>query len=74
MTRTLTIERRGGHFVVDDKTRPGSPRKIGTGHTMHSAIGDWLVSNQTALDLAFHVDDSAKPSEERRRKRELAKR
>lgn len=47
---------------------------MGRGRTMKEAIGDWLFYNRDEVNVEFAVDDTARPAEMRRRKRELAKR
>lgn len=71
--RTLSISKQDGIFVVDDKSRPGSP-PVGRGKSMEEAMGEWLRNNQTELGISFHVEESAVPDEAARRARELAER
>lgn len=60
-------------FEVDPVDLPGSP-KIGRGRTMLEALGSFLICYQDALNLTIEVDETAKPAEKRRRRRELSKR
>jgi hypothetical protein len=74
----LTISKVSGKtFMVDDRTKPGSPI-VGYGRSFREAIGDYFHNNQTELadkfGIKFAVDESAKPAETDRRRRELAKR
>jgi hypothetical protein len=69
----LTIAKEGSHFVVQDKSKSGSP-PVGRGRTMLEALGSFFHANQRELHIEFEVDASAQPAEERRRRRELAKR
>jgi hypothetical protein len=69
----LTISKEGNQFVVDETSRTGSPR-VGRGRTMKEAIGDFIHGNQAELGIHLIVAMSAEPAEQRRRKRELAKR
>jgi hypothetical protein len=69
----LTISREGGRFIVDDRSRPGTPR-VGWGRTMKEAIGDYFHGNQAELGIKFEVHGTAQPAEQRRRRRELSRR
>jgi hypothetical protein len=69
----LTISKEDALFIVDDPTRPGSPR-VGWGRTIKEAIGDFFHGNQTALGIEFEVHGTAQAAEMRRRRRELSKR
>jgi len=69
----LTISKEDGLFMVDDRTRPGSP-PMGRGRTMKEAIGDFFHANQTELKIEFEVHGTARPAEMRRRSRELRRR
>jgi len=69
----LTISKVGRQYVVDDKSRPGSPA-VGRGRTMSEAIGNYIHANQKAFGIEFEVDESAICAEMRRRHRELSKR
>jgi hypothetical protein len=69
----IKISKQGDRFVVDPISLPGSPY-CGYGRTMLEAYGNFLISQQDRLGLEIEVDDSAKPAEMARRKRELAKR
>jgi hypothetical protein len=69
----LTIDREENHFVVDDKSVPGSP-PVGRGDTMMEAIGNYFHHNRDRFDLDFIVTKEALPYEMERRKQELGKR
>jgi hypothetical protein len=69
----LTISKQGKYFMVDDRSKPGSPL-VGYGRSIKEAIGDYALNHQHELGIKFDVDDSALPAEQRRRRRELAKR
>jgi hypothetical protein len=69
----LTISKEDDLFVVDDRSRPGSPA-VGRGRTMKEAIGDYFHANQTDLKIEFEVHGTARPAEMRRRRRELGRR
>jgi hypothetical protein len=69
----LTISKEDGQFLVDDRTRPGSP-PVGRGRTIREAIGDYFHSNQRALNIEFEVHGTALAAEMRRRSRELSRR
>jgi predicted ATP-grasp superfamily ATP-dependent carboligase len=69
----LTISKEDNRFIVDDRSRPGTPR-VGWGRTMKEAIGDYFHGNQTELNIEFEVHGTAKPAEQRRRRRELFRR
>jgi hypothetical protein len=69
----LTISKEDNTFIVDDRTRPGSP-PCGYGRTMKEAIGDYFHANQRDLNINFEVHSTALPAEMRRRSRELSKR
>lgn len=60
-------------FCVDTPERPGAV-PVGYGRTMKEALGDWLINNQRDLNLFIDVDETAKPTEMARRRRELSKR
>jgi len=70
---TLTISKEDNLFLVDDRSRPGSP-PCGRGRTMKEAIGDFIHCNQTELKIEFEVHRTARAAEMRRRSRELRKR
>jgi len=70
---TLTISKEDNLFLVDDRSRPGSP-PCGRGRTMKEAIGDFFHCNQTELKIEFEVHGTARPAEMRRRRREISKR
>jgi hypothetical protein len=69
----LTLSKEGDMFIVDDRGRPGTPR-VGYGRSIKEAIGDYFHGNQTELGIEFEVHGTAQPAENRRRRRELAKR
>lgn len=69
----LTISKEGDHFLVDDRTKTGSP-PVGRGRTMMEAVGCWLHHNRGEVGIEFDVDPSAMPTEHRRRAREMRKR
>ena len=69
----LRITKDGNLFEVDDQSQPGSPT-VGRGRTMKEAIGDYFHGNQIELKIEFEVDESARPAEMRRRRRELSRR
>jgi hypothetical protein len=69
----LTISKEGEGFVVDNKAMSGAPC-VGRGKSMVKAIGDYFINNQTLLGYYFDVDPSAQKAEDKRRKKELAKR
>jgi len=69
----LKISKENGMFVVDDPKRSGSP-PVGRGHTMLEAIGSWVHHNQDYIGISFAVDETARPAELGRRRRELRKR
>lgn len=71
--RKLTISKEYGSFLVDDKSRPGSP-PVGRGRTIKEAIGDWLHNNQSLMDVQFEVDTTAEPAVKRWFNREWSKR
>jgi hypothetical protein len=71
--RLLISKEPDGRFLVEDRSLRGSP-PVGRGRTILEAIGSWLHSNRALVGVAFDVDHTAKPAEERRRRRELAKR
>jgi hypothetical protein len=71
--KTLTLSKDGRTFVVDDRSKTGSPA-CGRGKTMKEAIGDYFFNNREEFDFDFEVDETARPAEMRRRARELAKR
>ena len=71
--KRLTISKDGRTFVVDDRSKSGSPA-CGRGKTMKEAIGDYFFNNREEFDFDFDVDETARPAEMRRRARELAKR
>ena len=70
---TLRVSKEDGQFVIDDTSRPGSPT-VGRGRTMMEAIGSYFHGNQQELGIMFFVDESARPAEMRRRRRELGRR
>jgi hypothetical protein len=69
----LTISKEGDRFVVDNKALPGTPY-VGRGSSMKKAIGDYFINNQTQLGYSFDIEPSAQKAEDKRRKKELAKR
>jgi hypothetical protein len=73
----LTISKIDKTFMVDDRSKPGSPM-VGYGRSFREAIGDYFHNNQTELEdrfgIRFAVDESAQAAETGRRRRELAKR
>lgn len=74
MAKRIVIDKEeDGRFVVDEPSRPGSP-PVGRGRTMEEALGNWLITNQYGLDIVIDVTEAVEPTEQARRKRELAKR
>lgn len=69
----LTISKQTGQYVVDDNSLPGSPA-VGRGHTMLTALGDWLIHHQSDLGIAFELTPEAQPAEDARRRRAMASR
>lgn len=69
----LTISKEDSQFVVDDRSRPGTP-PVGRGRTMKEAIGAYFHANQRELGIEFEVHGTAQQAEISRRRRELAKR
>jgi len=61
------------YFEVDCLDLLGSP-PVGRGSSLKEAVGDWFLNYQDIIGIKVNIDDSAKATEERRRKRELAKR
>lgn len=67
----LVVSRAGpGRFLVDSPDLPGSP-PVGRGHTVNSALGNWLHNNQTRMGAQVSVDETVAQYEHRRRRREL---
>lgn len=64
--KTLTVDKEGEMFVVDDLSEPGSP-VVGRGRTLKESIGDYFINNQKQFGVEFEVKPQAQLAEHRRR-------
>ncbi len=74
--RELVIDKRtdgSGLFEVDMRNLSGAPY-VGSGRTMHEALGSWLHNNQSTLGLLIDITEAVVPAENNRRSREIGKR